>query len=63
MIKIKKNDAPNLEVCVMNCDNGLNEKLNKYELTKFMNHHSTNLLIGETEKWKNVVTPFFLQVK
>jgi len=45
-ITIKKNDAPNLPKCEMICDGGLHEKLNKYELTKFLNTHSTTLLIG-----------------
>lgn len=45
-ITIKKNDAPVLPKCEMICDGGLHEKLNKYELTKFLNTHSTTLLIG-----------------
>jgi hypothetical protein len=45
-ITIKKNDAPVLPKCEMICDGGLHEKLNKYELTKFLNMHSTSLLIG-----------------
>jgi len=36
----------------MNCDEGLHEKLNKYELTKFLNQHSTNLLIGRPRSGK-----------
>ena len=46
-IVIKENEKPNLAICRMNCDNGLHDKLNNYELTKFMNNHSTNLLIGK----------------
>lgn len=45
-ITIKKNDAPDLPKCEMICDGGLHEKLNKYELTKFLNAHETNLFIG-----------------
>ena len=30
----------------MNCDSGLHPKLDNYELSKFMNCHSTNLFIG-----------------
>jgi hypothetical protein len=45
-ITIKKNDAPVLPKCEMICDGGLHEKLNKYELTKFLNTHTTTLLIG-----------------
>ena len=46
MISIQHNDKPNLEHCVMNCDNGLHKKLNEFELSKLMNNHSTNLIIG-----------------
>lgn len=51
-IRIKKNIKPKLKTCVMNCDNKLHEKLDKYELTKFMNQHSTNLLIGKPRSGK-----------
>jgi len=45
-MEIIKNKAPNLQVCKMVCDAGLHKKLNTYELTKFMNSHSTNMFIG-----------------
>jgi nucleoside-triphosphatase THEP1 len=47
MITIKQNKKPNLPVCEMVCDKKINNKLEKYELTKFLNCHSTNLLIGK----------------
>ena len=46
-ITIKHNKKPDLPVCVMVCDKKINSKLDKYELTKFLNCHSTNLLIGK----------------
>lgn len=52
IITIKKNEKPKLKTCVMNCDNKLHSKLDKYELTKFMNQHSTNLLIGKPRSGK-----------
>ena len=52
MITIKKNEQPKLTKCVMKCDNKLHDKLDKYELTKFMNTHSTNLLIGKPRSGK-----------
>lgn len=52
MISIKKNDKPNLPVCQMLCDNGLSDKLNKYDLTKFLNSHETNLFIGKPRSGK-----------
>lgn len=51
-ITIKQNVKPNLPLCKMNCDNGLHDKLNKYELTQFMNCHSTNLFIGKPKSGK-----------
>jgi len=51
-IEIKKNEAPQLAKCEMLCDGGLHEKLNKYDLTKFMNEHSTNILAGAPKSGK-----------
>jgi len=52
MITIKKNKKPKLKACEMICDKELNSKLNKYELTKFLNSHTTNLLIGKPRSGK-----------
>jgi hypothetical protein len=52
MISIKKNSKPDLAVCKMNCDKELHSKLNKYELTSYLNCHSTNLLIGKPRSGK-----------
>lgn len=49
---IKQNDCPNLKKCIMSCDDGIHDKLNKYELTKFLNQHSTNLLLGRPRSGK-----------
>ena len=46
-ITIKHNKKPILPVCEMVCDKKIHPKLDKYELTKFLNCHSTNLLIGK----------------
>lgn len=46
-MKIKKNKAPKLNHCKMNCDSGINKKLDNYELSKFLNCHATNLFIGK----------------
>lgn len=45
-MEIKKNKSPHLEPCKMNCDSGLHKKLDKFELSKFMNCHSTNMFLG-----------------
>jgi hypothetical protein len=52
MISIKENKMPDLPVCKMNCDNGLSPHLNDYDLTKFFNEHSCNLIIGKPRSGK-----------
>ena len=52
MITIKKNEKPDLKKCEMLCDQILHPKLEKYEITKFLNEHSTNLLIGKPRSGK-----------
>jgi hypothetical protein len=52
MISIKKNDKPNLEPPILICDKPLHRKLDKYDVTKFLNMHSTNLLIGKPKSGK-----------
>jgi hypothetical protein len=52
MISIKRNKKPNLPVCEMICDRQLHNKLNKYDLTKFLNCHSTNLIVGRPASGK-----------
>ena len=46
-MKIQKNKAPKLKHCKMNCDSGIHPKLDNYEISKFMNCHTTNLFIGK----------------
>ena len=38
-LSIKLNNKPKLQTLQMLCDGGLAEKLNKYELTRYMNTH------------------------
>jgi len=52
-ITIKENEKPKLMCMETNCDNGLHEKLNKYELTRFLNRHSTNLILGRPGSGKS----------
>ena len=59
-MEIKKNKAPNLPAIKMNCDSGLHDKLNNFEISKFMNKHSTNLFVGRPGSGKtSLVTSFF----
>lgn len=52
MISIKKHKKPILTHCKMRCDKPLHKKLDKFELTKFLNQHTTNLLIGKPKSGK-----------
>jgi len=63
MIQIVKKEKPNLKPCEMVCDGGLHKKLDKYEMTKFMNTHSTNLLIGKSGSGKTSLLYSLFQSK
>ena len=51
-ITIKENEKPNLPKCEMNCDGDLDEHLNKYQLTQFLNRHQMSLFIGKPKSGK-----------
>ena len=51
-ITLKKNESPELTPAQMVCDGGLHPKLNNYDLTKFLNSHETNLMIGRPASGK-----------
>ena len=60
MISLIENEKPHLKVCQMKCDNQLDSKLNNYELTKFLNEHSTSCFIGKPKSGKtNLIYSFF----
>ena len=63
MIKIKYNKKPNLPVCAMICDKELHPKLNEYDLTKFLNCHSTTLIIGKPGSGKKNLLYSFMKSK
>ena len=46
-IHLKKNKKPLMPLCNFSCDTKLDAKLDEYDLTKFMNCHSVNLIIGK----------------
>ena len=50
IIKLKK---PTLPPTQMLCDKGLHPKLDAYEMTKYLNSHSTNLLLGKPRSGKS----------
>lgn len=52
-IHIKHNDAPSLPQMQVNCDRGLHAKLDKYDVTKFLNCHSCNLVVGRPGSGKS----------
>jgi len=64
MISLKYNKKPDLKVCSMMCDVPLHDKLNDYELSKFLNSHTTNLIIGKPGSGKtNLLYSFFKSTK
>lgn len=63
MISIKENDAPKLSVCKMLCDAKLHPKLDDYDLTSFLNNHSTTLFIGRPKSGKTSLLYSFLKSK
>ena len=54
MITIKKHKHPTLTPCQMLCDKPLHKKLDKYGdgVLKFLNQHTTNLLVGKPRSGK-----------
>ena len=46
-IHIMQNKKPDLPICTMKCDKPLADHLDKYEITKLMNCHSVNLIVGK----------------
>jgi len=50
IIKLKK---PEIKPPVMKCDKVLHPKLDKYEVTSYLNGHSTNLLCGKPKSGKS----------
>ena len=52
MISLKKNRKPILPHCKFLCDGKLDKKLDEYELTRFLNCHSTTLFIGKPRSGK-----------
>jgi ABC-type dipeptide/oligopeptide/nickel transport system ATPase component len=62
-ISIKKNKKPDLPSCEMLCDKKLHSKLDNYELTKFLNTHSTNLIVGKPGSGKTSMLYSFMKSK
>ena len=60
-ISLKINPKPDLQPCKMICDGGLDKKLEKYDLTKFLNKHSTTLFIGKPGSGKTSLVSSLFQ--
>lgn len=54
-LKLIENAKPNLANVEMLCDFELHKKLNKFELTKFMNRHTANILVGRPNSGKTTL--------
>lgn len=63
MISIKKNIKPDLPVCTMLCDKPLHSKLDRYDLTSFLNSHQTTLLVGKPGQGKTSLIYSFMKSK
>jgi hypothetical protein len=63
MFQIKENDKPKLKTCEMLCDKKLHSKLDNYDLTSFMNNHSTTLFIGRPASGKTSLLYSFFKSK
>ena len=60
IVKLKK---PKISHTIMTCDKPLHNKLDNYELTSYLNHHSTNLLIGSPGSGKSSLMWAFFRDK
>ena len=63
MFQIKENSKPKLKRCEMLCDAKLHSKLDNYDLTSFMNNHSTTLFIGRPKSGKTSLLYSFFKSK
>lgn len=63
MFQIKENAKPKLKTCTMLCDSKLHPKLDNYDLTSFMNNHSTTLMIGRPKSGKTSLLYSFFKSK
>jgi len=63
MFQIKENAKPKLKTCQMLCDKKLHPKLDNYDLTSFMNNHSTTLMIGKPGSGKTSLLYSFFKSK
>jgi hypothetical protein len=62
-ITIIENEKPNLGVCEMVCDKKLADHLDTWEITKFLNNHSVNLLVGRPASGKSSLLYSFFNSK
>lgn len=62
-IHVITNKKPKLEHSVTTVDDDLHKKLNKYELTKMLNSHTTNCLIGRMKSGKSSLIHSFFKSK
>jgi hypothetical protein len=63
MFQIKENAKPKLKTCKMLCDAKLHSKLDNYDVTSFMNNHSTTLMIGRPKSGKTSLIYSFFRSK
>jgi hypothetical protein len=62
-IKIIEHEKPKLPHCEILCDSKLADKLDNFELTSFLNNHSTTLFIGKPKSGKTSLLYSFFKSK
>lgn len=63
MLTIIKHEAPKLKILPMNCDLQLDKKLDDYELTKFLNNHTSSIIVGRPGSGKSCLLYSFFSSK
>jgi hypothetical protein len=54
-ITLKENPKPPLKISPMICDTSLDDRLNDYDVLKFLNRHSTNVFLGKPGSGKTTL--------
>ena len=62
-MKLVLNKKPRLTVCPMKCDVPLNEKLDKFEMTKYFNCHQSTVIVGRPQSGKTSLLYSFFKSK
>jgi GTPase SAR1 family protein len=62
-LQLKINEKPHLKIDKMVCDTSLDDKLDKFEITHFLNEHSANIFLGKPKSGKTTLLNAFFSSK